>query len=104
MDEQNNIAEVDLSKYRFDGRWDWYREMNDKYGERDALRMCTYLEGMAGRLKVGGYIDIPKLVTNPEKLGVAVKIACVVCISATHLDRGPFYEMNKTYTRLIRVA
>lgn len=104
MDEQNNIAEVDLSKYRFDGSWDWYREMSDKYGERDALRMCTYLEEMAGRLKVGGYIDIPKLVTNPEKLGLAVKIACVVCISATRLDRGPFYEMNKTYTRLIRVA
>lgn len=104
MDEQNNIAEVDLSKYRFDGSWDWYREMSDKYGEIDALRMCTYLEEMAGRLKVGGYIDIPKLVTNPEKLGLAVKIACVVCISATRLDRGPFYEMNKTYTRLIRVA
>lgn len=104
MDEQNNIAEVDLSEYRFDGSWDWYREMSDKYGERDALRMCTYLERMAGRLKVGGYIDIPKLVTNPEKLGLAVKIACVVCISATRLDRGPFYEMNKAYTRLIRVA
>lgn len=104
MDEQTNIEEVNLSKYRFDGSWDWYREMSDKYGERDALRMCTYLEEMAGRLKVGGYIDIPKLVTNPEKLGLAVKIACVVCISATHLDRGPFYQMNKTYTRLIRVA
>ena len=104
MEEQNNIAEVDLSKYRFDGSWDWYREMSDKYGERDALRMCTYLEEMAGRLKVGGYIDIPKLVTNPEKLGLAVKIACVVCISATRLDKGPFYEMNKTYTKLIRVA
>ena len=104
MDEQNNIAEVGLSEHRFDGSWDWYREMSDKYGERDALRMCTYLEEMAGRLKVGGYIDIPKLVTNPEKLGLAVKIACVVCISATRLDRGPFYEMNKTYTRLIRVA
>lgn len=104
MEEQTNIEEVDLSKYRFDGSWDWYREMSDKYGERDALRMCTYLEEMAGRLKVGGYIDIPKLVTNPEKLGLAVKIACVVCISATRLDRGPFYEMNKTYTRLIRVA
>ena len=104
MEEQTNIEEVDLSQYRFDGSWDWYREMSDKYGERDALRMCTYLEEMAGRLKVGGYIDIPKLVTNPEKLGLAVKIACVVCISATRLDRGPFYEMNKTYTRLIRVA
>ena len=104
MDEQNNITEVDLSEHRFDGSWDWYREMSNKYGERDALRMCTYLEEMAGRLKVGGYIDIPKLVTNPEKLGLAVKIACVVCISATRLDRGPFYEMNKTYTRLIRVA
>lgn len=104
MEEQTNIAEVDLSEHRFDGSWDWYREMSDKYGEEDSLRMCTYLEGMAGRLKVGGYIDIPKLVTNPEKLGLAVKIACVVCIGATHLDRGPFYEMNKTYTRLIRVS
>lgn len=104
MEEQNNIEEVDLSEHRFDGSWDWYREMSNKYGERDALRMCTYLEEMAGRLKVGRYIDIPKLVTNPEKLGLAVKIACVVCISATRLDRGPFYEMNKTYTRLIRVA
>ena len=104
MDEQTNIAEVDLSKYRFDGNWDWYREMSKKYGEEPALKMCTYLEAMANRLKVGQYIDIPKLVTNPEKLGLAVKIACVVCISATRLDRGPFYQMNKTYTRLIRVA
>ena len=104
MDEQNNIAEVDLSEHRFDGSWDWYWEMSDKYGERDALRMCTYLEEMAGRLKVGGYIDIPKLVTNPEKLGLAVKIACVVAASATKLENGPFFEMNKTYTRLIRIA
>ena len=104
MDEQNNIEEVDLSKYRFDGSWDWYREMSEKFGERDALRMCTYLEEMAGRLKVGGYIDIPKLVKNPEKLGMVVKIACVVAASATKLQNGPFFEMNKTYTRLIRVA
>lgn len=104
MEEHTNIEEVGLSEHRFDGSWDWYWEMSNKYGERDALRMCTCLEEMAGRLNVGGYIDIPKLVTNPEKLGLAVKIACVVCISATRLDRGPFFEMNKTYTRLIRVA
>ena len=104
MDKQNNIAEVDLSKYRFDGSWDWYWEMSDKYGERDALRMCTYLEGLANHLKVGAYIDIPKLVTNPEKLEFAVKIACVVAITTTRLDKGPFFEMNNTYTRLIRTA
>lgn len=104
MDEQNNIAEVDLSKYRFDGSWDWYREMSEKFGADNALTMCTYLESMANRLKVGGYIDIPKLVKNPEKLGMVVKIACVVAASATKMDNGPFFEMNKTYTRLIRVA
>ena len=104
MDEQNNIEEVDLSKYRFDGSWDWYREMSEKFGADNALTMCTYLESMANRLKVGGYIDIPKLVKNPEKLGMVVKIACVVAASATKLDNGPFFEMNKTYTRLIRVA
>lgn len=104
MDEQNNIAEVDLSKYRFDGSWDWYRKMSEKFGADNALTMCTYLESMANRLKVGGYIDIPKLVKNPEKLEMAVKIACVVAASATKLKNGPFFEMNKTYTRLIRVA
>ena len=104
MEGQNNIAEVDLSEYRFDGSWDWYREMSDKYGEEDSLRMCTYLESMANRLKVGQYIDIPKLVKNPEKLGLAVKIACVVAVAASRLDKGPLFEMNKTYTRLIRVS
>ena len=104
MNEQNNIAEVDLSKYRFDGSWDWYREMSEKFGADNALTMCTYLESMANRLKVGGYIDIPKLVKNPEKLGMVVKIACVVAASATKMDNGPFFEMNKTYTRLIRIA
>lgn len=102
MEEQTNIEEVDLSKYRFDGNWDWYREMSEKYGEEPALKMCTYLEAMANRLKVGQYIDIPKLVTNPEKLGLAVKIACVVVISTTYIKKGPVFEMNKTYTRLIR--
>lgn len=104
MDEQNNIAEVDLSKYRFDGSWDWYREMSEKFGADNVLTMCTYLESMANHLKVGGYIDIPKLVKNPEKLGMVVKIACVVAASATKHENGPFFEMNKTYTRLIRVA
>ena len=104
MDEQNNIAEVDLSKYRFDGSWDWYREMSEKFGADNALTMCTYLESMANHLKVGGYIDIPKLVKNQEKLGMVVKIACVVAASATKLENGPFFEMNKTYTRLIRIA
>lgn len=104
MEEQTNIEEVDLSQYRFDGSWDWYREMSEKFGADNALTMCTYLESMANRLKVGGYIDIPKLVKNPEKLGMVVKIACVVAASATKLQNGPFFEMNKTYTRLIRVA
>ena len=104
MEEQTNIEEVDLSKYRFNGSWDWYRETSDKFGADDTLRMCVYLEEMAKRLKVGGYIDIPKLVKNPEKLGFVVKIACIMTITATHFNKGPVFEMNNTYTRLIRVA
>ena len=104
MEEQKNTAEVDLSEYRFDGSWDWYREMSEKYGNEAALKMCTYLEGKANNLKVGQYIDIPKMVSNPEKLGLAVKIACVVAVSASRLENGALFEMNKTYTRLIRVS
>ena len=104
MEGKNNIEEIDLSSHRWDGGWDWYREMSDKYGPDDALRMCEHLENMANRLKVGAYIDIPKLVTNPEKIDLAVKIACVVAASASHLKDGPLFEMNNTFTRLIRVA
>lgn len=104
MDEQNNIAEVNLSKYRFDGSWDWYHEASRKFGADTTLQMCVYLDEMAKRLKVGAYIDIPKLVKNPAKLEFVVKIACVVCVSATRMATGPFFEMNKTYTKLIRVA
>lgn len=102
MAENTQIA--DLSKYRFDGSWDWYRQMSEKFGEDAALKMCTFLEDKANCLKKGQYIDIVKMVSNPEKLEFAVKIACVVAVSASRIDNGTLFEMNKTYTRLIRVS
>lgn len=104
MEGQTNIETIDLSSHRWDGSSDWYREMSEKYGQDKALQMCEYMEKIANHLKVGAYIDIPKLVTNPEKIDLAVKIACVIVVTAQMSKKGPMFQMNNTYTQLKRIA
>lgn len=95
---------MDLSKYRFDGSWDWWTQLIKEWGYTTAEGMALALENMAGSLSVSESIDIPGLCRNPQKIGATVKIACVIVAASNQTKTGPVYEMNNTYTRLRRIA
>ena len=95
---------MDLSEFRFDGTWDWWTQLVKDWGYTTAEGMALCLESMANKLSVSESIDIPGLCKNPQKIGATVKIACVIVATANMAKNGPVFEMNKTYTRLFRVA
>lgn len=104
--ENNNTQLIDLSRYRWEGDWDWLKEA--KATEADNKRLSAqidYLSNLIRGMKVGSKFSILDICTNPKYYNVAVKIVCIEILSwrSPYRNERREYEFNNTYTEVRRV-
>ena len=105
MENENNTQVIDLSCYRWDGSWGWFKEASEtEDGRKKLMAQFDYLSERMRQMKVGEKLSILKICSNPAYYGAAVRIACINILSwRSYKDKQREYEFNNTYTEVRRV-
>lgn len=104
--EPNNISEIDLSCYRWDGTWEWLKEaLSTEAGKERTMKQFDYLCDKMRSMLIGEELNLLKIVSNPKYYSAAVKIVCINILkwrNPCSIERRE-YEFNNTYTIVKRV-